>query len=492
MQERAAEARVLIEPFVHNGTASPELLQLLGHALASLGLRDEAIEVLRRVIKKVPGHMEAKLRLAAVLTDSGKPAEGEKVARSIIAQRSSPEACFVLARALMGQNKVDPAISELRRAVRIRPDYLAAQTNLCELLWMSSGDVQVASAELDTALKVHPQHSALRINKARLLTAAQMPAQALAEIEAGLALSADDLKLVIAAAQIALEVNPQRALTYADRLVLAAPDNASALAVLGNTLLANGRAEQASAVADKLLQADPDHGQGIVLQATAWRLLGDPRYRELFDYGRFIKARVIDAPKGWPDLPAYLDSLASGLQRLHAFSAHPVGQSLRQGSQIELDFERSPDAAVRAFPGAIDNAIQHYLKDLGHGGDPLRRRNSGHYRLKGAWSVRLRSRGFHVNHYHPEGWLSSACYIRLPTALNKDGEGWLQFGEPGTPTSPTLPPEYLVKPEPGMLVLFPAYMWHGTVPFSGADDEPRLTIAFDVVPAGVRPPGTCI
>ncbi|MEO8925573.1 MAG: putative 2OG-Fe(II) oxygenase [Caulobacteraceae bacterium] len=48
-------------------------------------------------------------------------------------------------------------------------------------------------------------------------------------------------------------------------------------------------------------------------------------------------------------------------------------------------------------------------------------------------------------------------------------------------TQPPLPPEHFVKPEPGLLVLFPSYMWHGTVQFSG--DQPRLTIAFDVAPA---------
>jgi hypothetical protein len=42
-----------------------------------------------------------------------------------------------------------------------------------------------------------------------------------------------------------------------------------------------------------------------------------------------------------------------------------------------------------------------------------------------------------------------------------------------------LPPEHLVKPEPGLLVLFPSYMWHGTVPF--ASEQKRLTCAFDIV-----------
>jgi hypothetical protein len=31
-----------------------------------------------------------------------------------------------------------------------------------------------------------------------------------------------------------------------------------------------------------------------------------------------------------------------------------------------------------------------------------------------------------------------------------------------------------------MLVLFPSYFWHGTVPFSS--EQARLTVAFDAVP----------
>ena len=59
-------------------------------------------------------------------------------------------------------------------------------------------------------------------------------------------------------------------------------------------------------------------------------------------------------------------------------------------------------------------------------------------------------------------------------------EGWLSFGQPGVPTQPPLAAEHFVKPEPGVLVLFPSYMWHGTAPFHG--DGMRLTAAFDVLP----------
>ena len=92
--------------------------------------------------------------------------------------------------------------------------------------------------------------------------------------------------------------------------------------------------------------------------------------------------------------------------------------------------------------------------------------------------MRLNGGGFHINHIHPEGHLSSAFYVRTPKAL-KGFEGALKLGEPGPPTSPPLREDYLVKPEPGVLVLFPSYMWHGTVPFSSA--EKRLSCAFDIV-----------
>jgi hypothetical protein len=59
-------------------------------------------------------------------------------------------------------------------------------------------------------------------------------------------------------------------------------------------------------------------------------------------------------------------------------------------------------------------------------------------------------------------------------------EGILSFGAPGMITMPSLDAELSVRPELGQLVLFPSYFWHGTLPFHS--EQPRLTVAFDVVP----------
>jgi uncharacterized protein (TIGR02466 family) len=101
-------------------------------------------------------------------------------------------------------------------------------------------------------------------------------------------------------------------------------------------------------------------------------------------------------------------------------------------------------------------------------------------RVVGCWSVRLQRSGFHVNHVHPEGWISSAYYVDVPDEVQDAGarSGWIKFGEPRFPT-PGAGPAHFVQPRAGRLVLFPSYLWHGTTPITG--DQPRMTIAFDAV-----------
>jgi uncharacterized protein (TIGR02466 family) len=103
--------------------------------------------------------------------------------------------------------------------------------------------------------------------------------------------------------------------------------------------------------------------------------------------------------------------------------------------------------------------------------------------FSGAWSVRLTSGGFHANHVHPAGWISSALYVALPPDLGKEEAGFLTLGDPRAPTFDVDVPAFrTIEPKPGRLALFPSYMWHGTKPFGEGE---RLTVAFDVaVPNG--------
>ncbi len=484
-RQRAREALALVDGYLGEGFRTPGLMMLKGQALMALGDPHAAARAFEALLQVAPSDVQGKIGHAAALVECGDPLRAERVARATLAgAQPLPEARFVLARSLLAQNRLDEAVDELRVAVRTRPDYIVAQTNLAELLWMQTGDVDRATAEIDAALRQRPELDGLRIAKGRLLEGAQFPQRA---VEAMLGCRSlrghgNAFDACIAIAQAAIKFDPEQALHYARRALGQAPDNRVALATCCSALLGTGGTDEATRIAERLRRADPADCHALALQAIALRLQGDPRYHEIYDY-RCVMPTLIDTPPGWPDLRHYLVDLAAGLRKLHVHHAHPVFQSLRGGSQVDLRFDRVEDPAVKAFPLAIDGPIRRYMSSIEAGDESWRKRNTGAYRLSGAWTVRLRPHGHHVNHVHPDGWLSSACYIELPGLGDDAGHaGWIQFGQPGMPTRPPLAPEHFVKPEPGLLALFPSYMWHGTVPFEGPPESARMTIAFDVVP----------
>jgi tetratricopeptide (TPR) repeat protein len=353
-----------------------------------------------------------------------------------------------------------------------------AHRELAQLLWMRSGDLATATAEVERALQAAPRNVALNIVKAQALEfageveAAFKLMSRLAEAspaEPGLALQVSQLATSLGRGEVAV--------AYALNALALTPQDQGVQITLTEALLASGEAERAAALAGDIRRTWSTNQHAIALQATAWRMLGDERYRRLYDYDTMVGVMLLELPSGWDSLESYIADVAEALKALHAFREHPFNQSLRHGSQA-VDILRQEHPALRALPQALDGPIRRRLADLGSGEDPIRSRNRRSYAFRGMWSVWLRPGGYHVDHVHPQGWLSSACYVE--TVAPKGQEGWIRFGQPGVKTRPALHAEYHVEPKPGMLVLFPSYMWHGTVPFTG--DQKRLTLAFDLVP----------
>ena len=153
---------------------------------------------------------------------------------------------------------------------------------------------------------------------------------------------------------------------------------------------------------------------------------------------------------------------------------------MRGGTQTLGRLFLSDDPVIQAMRDACAQVIERYMRELPDLGDhPFQRRRPAACNFAGSWSARLKGGGFHKNHIHGRGWLSSAYYVALPPELGDAGkQGWLKFGQPHDLPGADAPPDHWVKPEPGVLALFPSYMWHGTEAFASA--QTRLTVAFDV------------
>jgi tetratricopeptide (TPR) repeat protein len=243
---------------------------------------------------------------------------------------------------------------------------------------------------------------------------------------------------------------------------------------LAHVALRQGDAELAKRAALQAAQLAPDEQTAWALLSVALRLLDDPLETWLADYDHLVRVIDLDGL----DLAATTQVLTA----LHSTGQHPAEQSLRGGTQTRGNLFEKHHPEIVALQDAISVGIAETLPQFRNDPQhPFLRRNTGKAQFAGSWSVRLRSQGFHVSHIHHSGWISSACYISLPSEMKHGDVGALTFGFPDAELGLDLPPRRIVRPQAGQLVLFPSYMWHGTIPFESR--EPRLTIAFDALPA---------
>jgi tetratricopeptide (TPR) repeat protein len=481
---RPAQALEVAALLCTSGKADAELAAQHIAALNALGRQNDAVAGYRRIVAAAPDNLAAAHSLAIALNMANQHDEAARVAQHVLARGHRSASLYnTHARSLIAQGALESAEAALRDCLKLEPRLIDAQNNLAQLIWMRTGDIAQATDAFDRALQTFDSDDALWAAKAAILQGAGDARAAFDCLAPRVTRAQAPPMLLVRAGLAALEFDPATAWVLAERALHALPDNVAARTVLVAAQLGIGDARGALPHCETLLANAPDDQYLIALKTTAWRLLGDERYTQLCDYKNLVVPVQLDAPAPWPDMASFLADLGLSLNRLHNPHGHPLlFQSLRRGTETTQDLVRSADPAVQALFRSFAAPIRDYLKIIGQGSDPLRRRNHGTWRFNGSWSVRLRTMGHHANHVHPRGWISSACYVGLPDIMNDAGreDGVLTFAQPSIITTPTLDAEYVVRPEVGMLVLFPSYFWHGTVPFSS--DQARLTVAFDAVP----------
>ena len=293
------------------------------------------------------------------------------------------------------------------------------------------------------------------------------------------------------------------------RALALAPDNAELHTHHAASLLLAGRPAAALAAAETACARAPAHQHAQALRVLAWRRLGDAKGDANGDVNgdasgdtlaiaradwaddpqRLVQFFDLEAPPGFADMASFNSALAAELHRLHGDQQAPIDQTLRGGTQTLGNLFDQGHPLVDALKARIAQAVQRYIVALPHDGEhPFLHRRAealAGWHFTDSWSSRLRSQGFHTDHVHPHGWLSSAYYVSVPQVCAdvQARQGWLRFGRPDLPW-PEAELNRLVQrelqPVPGRLVLFPSMAWHGTRPF--AAEAERLTIAFDVVP----------
>ncbi len=455
-----------------------------GQALLRLDRPGEARACFRQVTTWDPKASRAAHGEASSLLAMGAPAEAlDVLAKAIANEPKAPDLFHLVGRAAFAAGRADEAEAAFRQALALAPQHLSAHRDLSQLLYMQGHQDKVFDA-YSHALDQAPDHPGLLAGMAEVAILTDAPDEVLGRL-AGAVERGVTAPSVLDAFGLALAASGRydMAATVQERAITAAPNNKVLAQNYAATLLRAHRFGDAVMATSRAVTLDRFDQMSWAYHLTALQCLGDPQADELFDPATFVEARTIATPPGYDSLEAFNSALAADLASLHKMSAEPFDQSLRGGTQVELSRLPNPPETVRLLKEALAANVAAFIQGLPAApAHPFLTRNTGQFSFSGMWSVRLRQGGHHVGHAHPQGWISSCYYAHLPreTAGDPARRGWIYFGVPPIKGLETVAPAHYVEPQEGTLVLFPSYLWHGTVPFDG--DDTRVTVAFDAVP----------
>lgn len=261
-------------------------------------------------------------------------------------------------------------------------------------------------------------------------------------------------------------------------------------------LIATGDPAAALAMAEDWLAAMPGSIEALSFKALLLTETGQRSQAErLIDFDRFMRVETIEVPQGYQSLDQFNRALEAEVlahPRLktppenHPTWHHPA---LRIAN-LKLDGKGGPiDDLHRIMRRSVEG---YFAATAGADPHPFLAHRPRAVEIA-AWAAVLEGEGNQQPHVHVDGYLSGCYYVTIPQEIASDDNGRdgviLGGFEAGRPPAElglkAAFPSRTIKPKEGMMVLFPAYLYHATVPFRSS--ERRISIAFDVLPEGGRP-----
>jgi tetratricopeptide (TPR) repeat protein len=259
------------------------------------------------------------------------------------------------------------------------------------------------------------------------------------------------------------------------------PDQ-SLLNQFGYCLLASGQFSKAKKIYQELIKMEPDNQGWWTMYSTSLRHVDTELkdYRKLNNYDNLVCAELITPLLEDAYGITFYNDLKHDLDKLHTSQQFPIEQTLRNGTQTFEDLFAYDSESLSLLRTIIADRVTKFLSGLmKQSQHPFLKQLPCDFTFNNSWSVKLSSNGFHKSHFHEQGWLSGVFYVEAPKAAASGGQGWLQFGKSEI-IGLMDEYDYAVKPESGLLVLFPSFFWHGTIPFES--DETRLSVVVDIIP----------
>jgi len=159
-----------------------------------------------------------------------------------------------------------------------------------------------------------------------------------------------------------------------------------------------------------------------------------------------------------------------------------LGRSNIGGWHSRPDFLNRPDASVSALIAWFTWALRRMIEA-----------SAGSKAFQGtlsvsAWATLCRAGAYHAPHSHPDSAWSGVYYVDPGTAsADYPLNGVLEFLDPRAGVEAVTAPgdpygePFRVRPQAGLLVIFPSWLYHWVHPYTG--QTPRIAISFNATSA---------
>ena len=416
---QAVLARATFQSAIRLAPESRKAWQCLGLAERELHLLDDAAASLDRACALDPANVRALHARALTEAERGRPAT-TFYARAAAAAPTDPEIAMGYAVAMFEDGAPEHALTKLENLTRHRPGYIKGHAALAQMRWQS-GDTQTFASSFDAALALRPDDIDLTVACFGTLMRAGRYADVLARLpRARRAIDAEDLfdrYEAVCASESGDIDRAEQAFLRQEHIV----DRGLQVARVRH-LLRTHRYSDAAELAERVAR-EPDGNEAWPYLGIAWRCLGDARSEWLDRAGAFVAHFDLE------EIRPKLARITEVLRGIHHGRIHPFDQSLRGGTQTDGNLLLRHEPELIELRSWIEAGVARYVARLPPADPrhPFLRHVGKPAEFIGSYSVRLRSHGFHVNHMHPDAWISCCLYVDIPDSIGGDvrASGWL-------------------------------------------------------------------
>jgi Flp pilus assembly protein TadD len=482
--DRLQEAEEIYRQVLKIDPSQPDVLHFLGVIAYQVEKNTEAFDLITKSLAIKSENAEAHCNLGLVLDAMGRLEDALiSFNQAIYIKSGFAEAYFNLANTLEKLGKKDESIAHYQNAIAINPGFANAHNNLGNAL-KDIGDIDSAISHFNKAIKITPDlmesHNNLGFifhELGRLTEAEQCFRSALA-LNPESPVPLNNLGNVLK--DIAYNRERVRSLKVSEQKSDIDLFDPSVNTELWDEVLS---------CADKALSLRPGNTDALALK-SAW-LLSQKKGEEwssLVDFDRLIETQMLRTPSEYSNIKLFNEALLQSCVSNPNQQLDPFGKSIRMGQRVNyLHQEISPSPVWHLLNSVNTCVIDYLIKNPVDPQHPYLSQVPEQWEITAFGSI-LGAKGYHESHIHGGGWLSGVYYGKVPAITGMENgkrEGWIEFGRPKNYFVNQMSPKFrLFQPNEGMMILFPSYFYHRTIPLKS--DDTRFSISFDINPLRVR------